>query len=99
MTNRAPRIGAIITSPDYFRVMQALPRRGRTFTDSDGAAGIPAAAEEIMVYRNIALAHLTGGRVHLAHMSTAGAMDLIRRAKAAGTKVSAEASRPFFDVL
>jgi putative ABC transport system permease protein len=40
--DRAPRIGAIITSPDYFRVMQALPRRGRTFTDSDGAAGIPA---------------------------------------------------------
>src|SRR5207249_2669341 len=39
--------------------------------------GIPAAAEEIMVYRNIALARLTGARVHLAHMSTAGSMELI----------------------
>jgi putative ABC transport system permease protein len=39
---RSPRIGAIVASPDYFRVMQALPRRGRTFTESDGASGVPA---------------------------------------------------------
>ncbi len=40
--DRAPRIGAIVASPDYFRVLRALPRRGRTFTDSDGAGGVPA---------------------------------------------------------
>jgi predicted permease len=39
---RSPRVGAIVASPDYFRVMRAPPRRGRTFTDSDGAAGAPA---------------------------------------------------------
>ena len=39
---RSPRIGAIVTSPDYFRVMRVNPRRGRTFTDSDGVAGAPA---------------------------------------------------------
>ncbi len=40
--SRAPHIGAIVISPDYFRVMRVNPRRGRTFTDSDGAAGVPA---------------------------------------------------------
>src|SRR5205823_11652522 len=39
---RWPRVGAIVASPDYFRVMRAPPRRGRTFTDADGAAGVPA---------------------------------------------------------
>ena len=44
-----------------------------------GLKGIPAAAEEIMVARDIVLAELTGGRVHLCHISTRGAVDLIRR--------------------
>ncbi len=41
---RSPRIGAIIASPGYFRVMRAKPRLGRTFTESDGIAGPPVAA-------------------------------------------------------
>jgi dihydroorotase len=56
-----------------------------------GLRGMPAAAEEIMVYRDIALAELTGGRLHILHVSTAGSVDLIRRARQRGVRVSGEA--------
>jgi dihydroorotase len=56
-----------------------------------GLKGIPAAAEEIMVARDILLAELTGGHVHLCHMSTRGSVALIRRAKEQGLRVTAEA--------
>src|SRR3984893_10792261 len=55
-----------------------------------GPQGIPREAEEIAVARDLALARLTGGRLHLAHLSTAGAVDQIRRARAAGVRVTAE---------
>jgi len=55
-----------------------------------GIPGIPAAAEEVMVARDLALARLTGARVHFQHMSTAGSVELIRQAKAAGGRVTAE---------
>jgi dihydroorotase len=56
-----------------------------------GLQGGPAAAEEIMVARDILLAELTGGHVHLCHMSTRGSVELIRRAKEKGLRVTAEA--------
>ena len=55
-----------------------------------GLKGIPAAAEEIMVERDILLAQLTGGHVHLCHVSTRGSVELIRRAKEQGIRVTAE---------
>ena len=55
-----------------------------------GLKGIPAAAEEIMVARDIALAELTGGHVHLCHMSTRGSVEVIRRGKERGIRVTAE---------
>jgi dihydroorotase len=55
-----------------------------------GLKGIPAAAEEIMVARDILLAELTGGHVHLCHMSTRGSVALIRRAKERHLRVTAE---------
>jgi dihydroorotase len=57
-----------------------------------GIPGQPSEAEELMVMRDIALARLTGGRVHFQHLSTAGSVDLVRRAKAAGLHVTAEAT-------
>ena len=57
-----------------------------------GLQGIPAAAEEQMVNRNISLAKLTGGWVHLAHVSTKGSVDSIRRAKKLGVRITAEAT-------
>jgi dihydroorotase len=56
-----------------------------------GLKGIPAAAEEIMAARDILLSELTGGHVHLCHMSTRGSVELIRRAKEKGLRVTAEA--------
>ena len=56
-----------------------------------GLHGVPAAAEDVMVARNLALAELTGGRLHLAHLSTAGSVRMVREAKARGIKVTAEA--------
>jgi dihydroorotase len=55
-----------------------------------GLKGIPAEAEEIMVIRDILLARLTGGHVHLAHMSTKGSVELIRWGKDRGIRVTAE---------
>jgi dihydroorotase len=55
-----------------------------------GLKGIPREAEEIAVARDLALARLTGGRLHLAHLSTAGAVEQIRQAKARGVRVTAE---------
>ena len=57
-----------------------------------GLRGIPAAAEEVMVARDLALAELTGGRLHVAHVSTAGSVALIRAARARGVRVTAEAT-------
>lgn len=57
-----------------------------------GIPGIPAAAEEVMVRRDIALAEATGGRLHIAHISTAGAVNAVRDAKARGIPVTAEAT-------
>src|SRR5438445_10114980 len=56
-----------------------------------GLRGLPAAAEEVMVHRDIALAELTGGRLHILHVSTAGSVDLIRMARRRGVPVSGEA--------
>ncbi len=57
-----------------------------------GLRGIPSASEEIMVSRNIMLARMTGGHVHIAHVSTAGAVALIRDGKKQGIRVTAEAT-------
>ncbi len=61
-----------------------------------GLKGIPAAAEAIMVYRDIALAEQTGQGVHIAHVSTAMSVDLIRSARARGVRVSAETTPHYF---
>jgi dihydroorotase len=63
-----------------------------------GLRGIPAAAEEIMVFRDITLAALTGCRLHIAHVSTAGALELIRRAKAGRIPVTAETAPHYFSL-
>ncbi len=57
-----------------------------------GIPGIPASAEEVMVRRDIALAEETGGRLHIAHISTAGAVSALREARARGVPVTAEAT-------
>lgn len=61
-----------------------------------GLSGIPSASEEVMVFRDICLAKLTNCPVHIAHVSTAGTVDLIRKAKEEGVPVSAETAPHYF---
>jgi len=55
-----------------------------------GLPGIPTAAEEVMVSRDITLAEATGGRLHVMHVSTSGTVEIIRRAKRRNVRVTAE---------
>lgn len=63
-----------------------------------GLPGIPAAAEEILVARDIRLAALSGGHLHFAHVSTGAALALIRRAKHDGIAVTCDTAPPYFDL-
>ena len=64
-----------------------------------GLKGIPAQAEEIMIARDIALAELTGGRLHIAHVSTTGSVELIRLAKKRGlADITAETCPHYFSI-
>lgn len=63
-----------------------------------GLKGMPRAGEDSMVFRDIELARATGGHLHVAHVSTHGAVDLIRRAKADGVHVTAEATPHHFSL-
>jgi dihydroorotase len=64
-----------------------------------GVRGIPTAAEEIIVSRDLLLAEYTGARVHIAHVSTAGSVRMIRDAKKRGVKVSAETCPHYFTLI
>ncbi|HCV43642.1 MAG TPA: dihydroorotase [Bacteroidetes bacterium] len=67
------------------------------FTSTElGLAGMPPIAEDVMVSRDIALTDYTGAQYHVAHMSTAGATELVRRAKARGLNVTSEATPHHF---
>ena len=61
-----------------------------------GLAGIPVESESVEVARDIQLADLTGGRLHFCHISSKKSLDLIRQAKAQGSKVSAETCPHYF---
>ncbi|MBE9520303.1 MAG: dihydroorotase [Proteobacteria bacterium] len=65
---------------------------------SMGLKGIPRAAEEIMIYRDIALAEYTGIAVHIAHISTQESVNLIRLAKSKGCPVTAETTPHYFTI-
>jgi dihydroorotase len=61
-----------------------------------GLRGIPSAAEDVMVDRDIVLAAMTGGHAHIAHLSTAGALRAVRAAKALGVRVTCEVTPHHF---
>lgn len=63
-----------------------------------GLNGIPKAAEETMVARDLSLCELTGGRLHIAHVSTKGSVALIREAKSRGINVTAETCPHYFSL-
>lgn len=61
-----------------------------------GLKGIPTEAEEIMIFRDIALSKLTGVPIHITHISTAGSVDLVRQAKKAGISVTCDTTPHYF---
>jgi len=61
-----------------------------------GVSGMPAVGEDSMIARDIMLAEITGGRYHVAHISTKGAVDLVRKARARGLAVTTEAAPHHF---
>jgi dihydroorotase len=63
-----------------------------------GLNGIPKAAEEVMVARDISLCELTSGRLHIAHVSTEGSVNLIRGAKERGLNITAETCPHYFSI-
>jgi dihydroorotase len=67
-----------------------------TYSTRLGLKGIPAAAEETIVSRDLILAQMTGGKYHVAHLSTRHALDLVREAKARGLRVTAEVTPHHF---
>ncbi|WP_145136259.1 dihydroorotase family protein [Roseomonas gilardii] len=77
--------------------------RGAAATEGElatrlGLPSVPAASEAMQVARDIALARLTGGHVHFAHLSTAAALELVREAKAEGLRVTCDTAPPYFDL-
>jgi dihydroorotase len=63
-----------------------------------GLRGIPPAAEEIMVWRDIVLARHTGGRIHFSSLTTKGSMEAVRRAKEEGLAITADTSPHYFSL-
>ncbi len=92
---RALEYGRMVEAPiidhceDKDLASRGVMNEGRVSTEL-GLPGIPAAAEDVMVARDVLLAELTDSHVHIAHLSTRGGVEIVRQAKARGVKVTAE---------
>jgi dihydroorotase len=88
--------GGVLNHPEVLDLSQGgIMHEGRTSLVL-GLAGMPAEAEDVMTGRDLRLAEATGGRLHLMNISSGGSVELIRRAKARGVKVTAEVCAPHF---
>ncbi|OHD67758.1 MAG: dihydroorotase [Spirochaetes bacterium RBG_16_49_21] len=63
-----------------------------------GLKGIPKESEEVMIARDVILTRLTGGRLHVAHVSSGGSVEIIRRAKESGIRVTCETAPHYFSL-
>ena len=88
-------IPVISHAEDEFLAAEGIMNESFTATRL-GMPGRPAVAEEIAIIRDIKLAGFTGGRLHIAHVSTAGGVEAIRRGKAEGVRVTAEVAPHHF---
>ena len=94
---RASKLGKAVIShcEDREMVQNYAVNEGR-ISEILGLPGRPAIAEDLMVARDLMLAEETGGHIHIAHVSTAGSVRLIREAKARGVRVTAETCPQYF---
>ena len=80
----------IISHAEDCHLAHGAPMHEGLVSTELGLSGQPGAAEDVMVARDIILAELTGAHLHIAHISTAGAVRLVREARARGVRVTAE---------
>ncbi len=80
----------VIQHSEDTALSQGAPINEGRLSNRLGLRGWPAVAEEVLIARDISLAELTGGRLHVAHLTTAGSVDLVRKAKERGVSVTAE---------
>ena len=85
-------------SEDISLAAGAVMREGVTSTRL-GLRGMPAAAESVCVARDVQLAELTGGRLHVAHLSAKGSLDQVRWAKSRGLRVTCEVTPHHFTLI
>lgn len=87
----ASGIGAVVIAHEEDSYLSAggMMHEG-TVSSVLGLRGIPSAAEEAMISRDLLILKITGGRLHIAHVSTAGSVEMLRRARAEGLNVTAE---------
>ena len=90
-------IAVISHCEDASLAAQGVMNEGFVSTEL-GLRGIPNAAEDVMTARDIELAELTGARLHICHVSTAGSVRMIREAKQRGVKVTAETCPHYFSL-
>jgi len=88
----------IISHPEDLNLSAAGVMNESRVSTELGLAGITAASEETMVARDIILAELTGGKVHLAHLSAKGSIDLVRQAKDRGIEITCETCPHYFSL-
>jgi dihydroorotase len=88
----------IVQHPEDFELAKGGAATAGARATWMGLPGIPAAAEAICVARDIRLAELTGGAVHFAHVTTGEALDLIRKAKDRGSRITCDTAPPYFDL-
>jgi dihydroorotase len=95
----AKGIGALIIShAEDPQLSESGTMNEGTLSVSMGLAGSPSVSEEIAVFRDIALAEYTGGRIHIAHVSAEGSVRIIRQAKGRGVNVTAETCPHYFSL-
>ncbi|WP_459697181.1 dihydroorotase [Acidisoma sp. C75] len=90
--------GLVVQHPEEASLAEGAAATEGELATRLGLPAVPVAAEAIQVGRDIALARLTGGRLHFAHVSTGAALALIRAAKEEGLAVTCDTAPPYFDL-
>lgn len=95
--SRMFNVPIITHSEDLELTDDGIMNEGRNSTIL-GLKGIPSESEEVMIARDVILTRLSGGRLHVAHVSSGGSVEILRRAKSDGIRVSCETAPHYFSL-